>query len=55
MQSTSASLTQLFSTDLYQTFPEEQSLEIEPKRTAVDATVPENGKVIVFPETELTV
>ena len=55
MQSTSVWLTQLFKTALYQTFPVEQSLETVPEVTAVDATVPVNGNVIVLPETVATV
>ena len=46
---------QLFSTDLYETFPFEQSLETVPEVTAVDANVPDVENVMFKPETDTTV
>ena len=51
----SAASMQLFITDLYETFPVEQSLETVPEATAVDANVPDKANVMFKPVTDTTV
>ena len=55
MQLMSASFAQLFITDLYETFPVEQSLVISPDVTAVEVNVPDMANVMFKPETDTTV